>query len=514
MPVEGPCKRGVECTDFSDAHRARFSHPEGVMMACQYGSKCYRKNLQHLRQFVHPGDRNYRMGMVHFPERKGVKVQPEFTTLRDLFNYCDPDESGNISCPEFRDAWDFLNCLPPAVEGEVEVEPHLPASFEDAWSQAAGDDKTHLTFAQFARFATSANIRLPVGVDLSEGADRACKFQYAGGGRCPCAKFEQGEHANMCRCGHKSSLHLSDTAQMSFEEQEVLSRLRKRAAHHSGSIKFDALAAPARKPGFTMVTDKEVLVDLQRLLNETHKDHDNWTRDRGCSLHGRHACEINCIMSHRAVVPTGYELLRAERNRNAPIWQTFATTRAAIKQECSSPGVPFNAFKPWSALEVKGEEPLDPSINEWRLLHGSSLGALKSICGSNFRLKMAGSGATWKEKGKEAGTPLYGYGVYCAESVTKADEYSSPIEDGLPADIGCCVLLVCRAVGGLCRVVDTNEFDTEELRRDVFDGPYHSVLGDRVSKLGKPFREVVIYDSAQVFPEFLLYYRRLGLPEG
>merc|ERR1712203_928920 len=103
-------------------------------------------------------------------------------------------------------------------------------------------------------------------------------------------------------------------------------------------------------------------------------------------------------------------------------------------------------------IAVAGVEPLEPLVNEWRLLHGTpSLAAVKGICGSNFRLKMAGSGATWKEKGKEAGTPLYGYGIYCAESVTKADEYSSPIEDGLPADIGCCGLWVCRAVGGLCR---------------------------------------------------------------
>jgi len=511
MP-EGPCRHGVVCTDFGEEHRRRFSHPAGIALACQYGAQCYRKNLQHLRQFVHPGDRNYRLGMVHFPERRGVKVKPEFTTLRELFNYCDPDESGNISRAEFQEAWDFLQELPPMGSDEGQ-EGGLPESAGEAWSLAAGEERTHLTFAQFAHFATLANIRLPVGVDLSEGADRACRFHYAGGGRCPCAKFEQGEQPNMCRCNHKSSVHLSDTAQMSFEEQEVLNRLRLRAARKSGSIKFDALAAPVRRPGFVMVTDKEELRDLQRLLSETHKDHDNWTRDRGCSLHGRHACETNCIMNHRAPVPTGFELLRAEKNRNAPLWQTYATTRAAIRQECQSPGAPFSPFQPSSALEVKGEEPLDPSINEWRLFHGSSYAALKSICGSNFRLKLAGSGATWKDKGKEAGKPLYGFGVYCAESATKADEYASPIEEGLPADIGCCVLLVCRVLGGLCRVVDTNEFDTEELRRDVFDGPFHSVLGDRVTKLGKPFREVVVYDSAQVFPETLLYYRRLGIPE-
>lgn len=186
------------------------------------------------------------------------------------------------------------------------------------------------------------------------------------------------------------------------------------------------------------------------------------------------------------------------------------TTRAAIKEECATPAedVTYQIFQPWSALDVKGSEPLDPSINEWRLLHGSKLEACKSISKDNFRLKMAGRGATWKEAGKSAGTPLYGYGVYLAESSTKADEYAEPITDGLPLDIGCCSMLVCRVVGGLCRLVDTNEFDTDELRKDILDGPYHSVFGDRMVKLKKPFREIVVYNADQVFPEYILYYKR------
>jgi hypothetical protein len=189
------------------------------------------------------------------------------------------------------------------------------------------------------------------------------------------------------------------------------------------------------------------------------------------------------------------------------MWQTYATTRAAIKMESESEG----PVKLWTegCAEIPGEEPLSSEANEWRLLHGTSLQACKNICNSNFRLKLAGSGATWKDSGKDVGKPLYGYGVYLAESSTKADEYSEMISGGLPSDEGCCTMLVCRATGGLVRVVDTNEFDTEELRRDVLDGPYHSVLGDRVIKLGKPYREVVVYDSAQIFPEFILYYQRL-----
>ncbi len=73
--------------------------------------------------------------------------------------------------------------------------------------------------------------------------------------------------------------------------------------------------------------------------------------------------------------------------------------------------------------------------------------------------------------------------------------------------LGLCCMLVVRATGGLARIVETNDFDPVALRRDIFDGPYHAVFGDRVKKLGKPFREIVVYDQAQLFPEFILYFK-------
>lgn len=33
---------------------------------------------------------------------------------------------------------------------------------------------------------------------------------------------------------------------------------------------------------------------------------------------------------------------------------------------------------------------------------------------------MAGTGATWKDSGASKGTPLYGFGFYFAERITKA----------------------------------------------------------------------------------------------
>lgn len=311
----------------------------------------------------------------------------------------------------------------------------------------------------------------------------------------------------MCECGHKMSCHHSDAAMFTVDQQQVLVKLAK--AKGQGLRKMGAFVVKASRPGFDMVTSKDVMADLQKILTESLKHGDNWTRDRGCALHGRNKCEARCIFANRTPVPTGYELVRAERNRNDALWQTYSVTRAAIREECkTTTAVEHNLFQPMSSMDVKDTEPLDTEINEWRTFHGTGLAGCKGICGSNFRLKMAGTGATWKKDGEKAGTPLYGWGVYLAESSTKSDEYAEEITAGLPIDIGCHAMLVCRVVGGLTRLVDTNEFDPEDLRTEVFDGPYHSVFGDRVAKLGKPFREIVVYDNAQIFPEYILYYKR------
>eukprot|EP00420_Gonyaulax_spinifera_P035396 CAMPEP_0197878714 /NCGR_PEP_ID=MMETSP1439-20131203/7015_1 /TAXON_ID=66791 /ORGANISM="Gonyaulax spinifera, Strain CCMP409" /LENGTH=129 /DNA_ID=CAMNT_0043498155 /DNA_START=85 /DNA_END=474 /DNA_ORIENTATION=- len=126
---------------------------------------------------------------------------------------------------------------------------------------------------------------------------------------------------------------------------------------------------------------------------------------------------------------------------------------------------------------------------------------------------MAGTGATWKDPGKDTGTPLYGYGIYFAEHVTKSDEYSEAIpeeEDVLPVgeEYDFHTVLLCRVLGGRTNVVRTNEIERDKLKSDVFAGPYHSVFGDRVTTLNKPFREIVVYDKDQCYPEFLLVYAR------
>merc|ERR1719469_881488 len=161
------------------------------------------------------------------------------------------------------------------------------------------------------------------------------------------------------------------------------------------------------------------------------------------------------------------------------IWRKFSVVRSQISQECRQ--------KSRSAVPVKSNvclnDAVDAGVNEWRLFHGTSHSRALSICNGSFRMSCVGTGATWRDDGQESGMPLYGCGCYFAERITKADEYTGQEGPDLQ------VVLVCRVIGGHVNRITTNEIEVSKLKSDVFTGPYHSVLGDRESVLGKPFRE-------------------------
>ena len=136
--------------------------------------------------------------------------------------------------------------------------------------------------------------------------------------------------------------------------------------------------------------------------------------------------------------------------------------------------------------------PLDEESNECFLFHGTNEKAATLITGGDFLVNLAGS---------NAGT-LYGNGVYLAESCAKSDEYSQENSEGVRC------MLVCRATLGHVLYNDENRPNTTNIVNGCVRGPHDSVLGDR-EKIRHTFREIIVYDSDQVYPEFILWYRRV-----
>lgn len=582
--------------------------------ACRYGSQCYRRSEEHLQAFAHPGDRCYRMGLVIFAENQKVS----FDNLWQLFQYHDPDESGHLTKKE------FIAALEACEDIKSPVSPPIVA--EQAWLDAGGPEHEHVSFRQFSEWTQNfLQLDFPLGLE-DQSAVRPCRFRLlARNGQrrnsttsrssasfhdnsrhrstssaslpgdeapdgtrsdvsqtrsgdtyecCPCENFQPAKLGSlMCTCGHKSSLHRSDNAVKSYASY----------IQDANNAKWCGLQ------GLVEITDKSLLAKLQTLLTHTHKASHNWTRDRGCLLHGVNArgCTPACASKHKKPVPSGYKLLTAFRNQNLDLWKRYTVQKAAITKEYELCDVQLDPVKVATSGKQL-DEVMDTAYNEWYLFHGASSSNCRNICRSNFKLSCAGTGATWKDPGKHKGTPLYGFGIYFAENVTKADEYSeatlqeafmrdilpptkpaappaaaegeaathevvapeigattsassvsdvkvtldggdlpkaevtppaakAPPAEAKPAgrtapaagtDANCFAVLLCRVLCGRTNIITTNEIKTEKLRADVFDGPYHSVLGDRVASLNKPYREIVVYDEDQCYPEFLLLYSR------
>jgi len=236
--------------------------------------------------------------------------------------------------------------------------------------------------------------------------------------------------------------------------------------------------------------EPEVVSAVQQVADMSKKK--IWTRDRG-----------------KQKVPMGFDVVKVKRNENLPIWKKYSLRRAMTKAsvlKCASDddpsgGLDFQAYKvATSYLNSNGfmkPEPLDESVNEWWLWHGTSIEGARAICEVDFKQKYAGS---------QTGS-LYGKGVYFAESFTKADEYAGQFGEGDDTEKDLLVMLLCRVVGGRVNYTSEDTPDPQILAKSVVHGSYDSVLGDR-EKLKGTFREFIIYNNDQAYPEYIVLYRR------
>jgi hypothetical protein len=134
------------------------------------------------------------------------------------------------------------------------------------------------------------------------------------------------------------------------------------------------------------------------------------------------------------------------------------------------------------------------SANEFILFHGTSPSSAQSICRKGFDMSYTGS---------HRGT-LYGRGFYFAEASSKADEYAESDIDNI------FTMLMCRVACGICRYSDEIRPDPHDLVESVtVRNTHHSVLGDREKAKGT-YREFVIYEEDQAYPEYIVHYRRFS----
>merc|ERR1712008_280457 len=197
----------------------------------------------------------------------------------------------------------------------------------------------------------------------------------------------------------------------------------------------------------------------------------------------------------------GYEVVRVCRNENSGTWEEFYARRTELLTRVDEAKTGdaeeiqvFDDVKTvtaWASIGGPKAQRLARECNEFYLLHGTSPQAAESICREDFKVSRAG---------ENTGT-LYGRGLYFAESITKADEYAKPNSSGDFA------VLLCRVLGGHVLYTADELPDAEELVHHCVEGTFDCVLGDR-EKCKGTFREFVLFDSEDVYPEYIIEYRR------
>eukprot|EP00929_Paragymnodinium_shiwhaense_P077012 TRINITY_DN39637_c0_g1_i3.p1 TRINITY_DN39637_c0_g1~~TRINITY_DN39637_c0_g1_i3.p1 ORF type:complete len:1911 (-),score=346.02 TRINITY_DN39637_c0_g1_i3:609-6341(-) len=228
----------------------------------------------------------------------------------------------------------------------------------------------------------------------------------------------------------------------------------------------------------------EAVALMQKLLDHTYRL--KFSSDRGFELPLRLQV-VDVVGVQNATAWSDYAKTRQRLAEDAP---ALLLDRDVITRDVEEPAV--REF-----LEASAGGALEEGAHERWLFHGSSSVAVASITDSEFRIDLAGS---------HRGT-LYGNGVYFAECCSKADEYAEADSEGY------CSLLVCRVSLGKILVNAERQPDRKTLMnqlrvfRDDQQG-FDSVCGDREAAV-QTFREFIVYDNAQVYPAFIVTYRRL-----
>ncbi|KAI8779994.1 tankyrase [Biomphalaria glabrata] len=141
-------------------------------------------------------------------------------------------------------------------------------------------------------------------------------------------------------------------------------------------------------------------------------------------------------------------------------------------------------------------------VNEHYFFHGTKVQYVNSLALSGFIMSYAGLGQ-------------FGRGIYGAERSTKSDQYTDATGDVQN------MLLVRMTLGNIYLVNDTEKrlaIRNASLPPDVDNNGqpanYNSVMSDFRDDVLGVFREFIIYNETQFYPEYIIEYKRMSGTNG
>jgi hypothetical protein len=458
---------------------------------CRFGVECKRKNPKHCEEFAHPLDDDY-LGCC-----RAARALPTFTSIQKLFVWANPSGSGKICKGQMEEVWPLIQKFGSGV-GDWDA---------SVWGQL-DDGKGHLNLMDFVeRVVLRYRVDLKLSVEEVFGARGPSDTSKLCCGVVGCSCVEFTPQRRRCKygetCYQTNPVHLQHFCHPYDEDwggSKECSDMQMCQCRHKMQLHHSVLTGAPHPPSyweskpesdgefqrFFPVEDISPFQDLFAYIYSDVTTRDRW-KHSGKDWR----------------VPEEFTVLSVKRNENSKLWRQYWVRKVSQQRErkkadelgSGATGTP--PFKEHTDLltacygeGMGSSDKLDARVNEWYLLHGTSSGAAEHICKNDFKFALAGS----------ASGTLYGHGIYFAESITKADEYSR-VEGNINT------VLLCRVLGGRVRYCDEKVPNTKQLTSDCVEGPYDTILGDRV-KARNTYREFVAYDSEDVYPEYIVTYKR------
>ncbi len=195
----------------------------------------------------------------------------------------------------------------------------------------------------------------------------------------------------------------------------------------------------------------------------------------------------------------GFKVVKVERIQSSRHWLEYASKKNFVraKQDVEQPLV-VKTDRDW--MEI------DRDVNEYYFFHGTKPEWVSVIKKHGFEERVASNG-------------LFGHGIYFAENSSKSDEYITPDPQGI------CYIFLSRVTLG-------NPFISTNMHKDIKRPPcikghfdtevrgcdherHDSIVGEVESPqypnaLLKRYREFIVYDRSQCYPEFLVSFKRVN----
>jgi hypothetical protein len=202
-------------------------------------------------------------------------------------------------------------------------------------------------------------------------------------------------------------------------------------------------------------------------------------------------------MAHRSPPYSRLVVSKVTRIESPAIWRKYAAQRETMRDQLRGCHVPVTVVQTYQQLWMAAE--LDASVNEKYLWHGTK----PELPDGTDLIDIIEKNGFDERVGALSG--MFGAGVYFADMCSKSDQYCTPRRGGRHF-----YLFLSRVMLGVPYGTTRPMQQTRRppLMAGVQGRPHDSITYTPRPGSANGYREFIVYDKAQTYPEYLVEYER------